>query len=224
MSEEILRVRGATSPAATLLSDGTNQIAGMNDRRETLVVQALPPLTELVRLGKSWSTTVPLANHFTTVAALPTTLANILIWNGNVAGGASLVIDSAWAILDTTNVTLMNMSLMGQIFPNTNGAVAAPTNNTACIRNSRSGKPSSNGGTSVAIANTAFMLADKWEVLSTGPSVAAVGIGAAVFADCYGKFIVPPGAVFGIALVVGTAAATSATAGFGWSEVQLTLG
>ncbi len=200
---------------------GTDTPVSSNSRGDLAVAQSLPPMAELVRLGNTWSCAIPLANHFTTVAALPTTLAQLVLANGEAAGGKSYIIHQVWFVADTTQAAATQVTLLGQLVPNRPVPIALPTNNTAVLINSRNGSASYGGLCSRAIANTAFMVADKWEVLNSLGGFASASIGAGCYADVQGGFIVPPGAIFGINAIVGTAAATSATMGLSWSEVQL---
>ena len=191
----------------------------MNARGDLCVVQALPPKADLVRLGFSFSARIPLANHFSTVAAQPTTRAELVLFNGAPAGGKSYIIDMVEFLADTTQAAATQVALLGQIV----ATGTAPTDNTAVLRNNRSGS-SNTSSSRIAIANTAFGVADRWEVLQSAIGGASASIGLAAYAEINGGFIVPPGGLFLINAIVGTAAATSATMGLAWHEVQLDRG
>lgn len=213
--------------ASDVLGDGDFK-AAMNNRGDLCMAPALPLKTELVRLGGSYSAVIPLANHFTTVAALPTTRAEILLWNGEPGNGRSYVIDSVWFVADTTQAAATQVALLGQIVSQTGASaqVTAPTDNATIkpLINSRNGKSTYGGKGRVAIANTSFAIADKWEGLPGSGTAASASIGLYAFADLQGSHILPPGAVFCANAIVGTAAATSATMGIAWHEVLLDLG
>lgn len=194
-----------------------SQRAAINNGGDQLVAQGLPPLTELVRLGHCWSIRTPLANAFQPVAAWPTTLANIVLHNGHAT--RSLVILSVWASAQTSIAAATSFSLLAQI---SNAGVAAPTDNTAVLVTSRSGKTYA-GSSKKAIANTAFAIADKWTVIGESPGHPSTAIGAGVFADVFGGWIVPPGACFCVNLVASTAGGTMVQ-GVDWAEVELDLG
>lgn len=189
----------------------------MNSRGDLIVSQGLPPLTELTRLGEGWSIRTPLANAFQPVAAMPTTLANMVLHNGHAS--KSLVISSVWAVAATSIAAASSLTLLAQI---SNAGVAAPTDNTAVLVTSRSGKTYA-GSSKKAIANTAFAIADKWTVIGESSGHPSTAIGAGAFADVQGGWIVPPGACFCVNLVASTAGGTMLQ-GIDWYEAVLDLG
>lgn len=203
------------------VSEYTEGVMGrpaLNNRGEWLMSQGLPPKSELVRMGQTWSCVTPAANHFAPVAAMPTTLANIVLFNGQPAGGKSLLIDAVFAVADTSIAAAGVITLLGQQV----ASGTAPTDNTAVLINSRAGKTYA-GLTKRAIANTAFAIADKWEVL--GPAVlssATTTIGLAAYAECYGGWVIPPGGFFLANLIAGTAGGTCVQ-GVVWHEAQLPI-
>lgn len=184
---------------------------------EKLVAVGMPLKSELVRLGLGWSIRTPLANAFQPVAAFPTTLANMVLHNGHST--KSLIIDTVWASTQTSIAAATSFTLLAQI---SNAGVAAPTDNTAVLVTSRSGKTYS-GSSKKAIANTAFAIADKWTVIGESSGHPSTAIGAGAFADVYGGWIVPPGACFCVNLVASTAGGTMVQ-GIDWYEVELDLG
>lgn len=198
------------------ISAGVNN-AYMNNGGALLIAQDLPPKSELVRLGLGWSIRTPLANAFQPVAALPTTLANVVLYNGNST--KALVIDSVWAIAATSIAAATSLSLLAQI---SNTGVAAPTDNTAVLVASRSGKTYS-GSARKAIANIAFAVADRWTVIGESSGHPSTAIGAGVYADVWGGWIIPPGATFCVNLVASTAGGTMVQ-GIDFYEVELDLG
>jgi hypothetical protein len=155
-------VRGTSRPN---YSEGDQRTAILNGG-ETVVAQGLPLKSELVRLGQSWSITTPAANHFAPVAALPTTRAEMVLYNGEPSNGKSYLIDSVFAVADTSIAAAGVITLLGQMV----ASGTAPTDNTAVLVNSRSGRAAYGGRAKKAIANTAFGIADKWEVLGNSSS------------------------------------------------------
>lgn len=214
VSELSAQVRGSTRED---YSSGQQSLAA-NNGGDLLVAAGLPPKTELVRLGNVWSIRTPLANAFQPVAAMPTTLANIVLHNGNST--KSLVIDSVWAVTQTSIAAATSFTLLGQI---SNAGVAAPTDNTAVLITSRAGKTYSGSAVKKAIANTAFAIADKWTVLGCESGHPSTAIGAGVFADVWGGWIIPPGACFCVNLVASTAGGTMIQ-GVDFAEIELDLG
>ena len=199
--------------------DGYPQQPQVNNRGDLIVVQGLPPFAELTRLGQAWSVAIATGSAFAPVAAWPTTLANIVLYNGNPAGGKSLVIDSIWASAITSIAAASSFTLLAQI---SNAGVAAPTNDTAQLITGKAGLTYA-GLAKRAVANTAFMIANKWTVVGQSSGHPATAIGAGAFADIAGRLIVPPGACLGVNVVASTAAGTMVQ-GIDWYEVQLALG
>lgn len=194
----------------------TGQIAG-NNRGDLFTAQSLPSKAELVRLANSWSIVTPSANHFTPVAAMPTTRAEMVLYNGEPANGKSYLIDAVFAIADTSIAAAGVLTLLGQ----TLASGTAPTDNAAVLVNSRACKASYAGKAKKAIANTAFAIADKWEVLAPSAlSSATTAIGLAAYAELNGGFLIPPGGLFLANMIAGTGAGT-ALIGVVWHEVQL---
>jgi hypothetical protein len=111
------------------------------------------------------------------------------------------------------------MTLLGQLV----AAATAPTDDTNQLITSRAGKPNYGGKVKKAVANTTMgQLANKWEVLASAQPNMTTNLGAAVYQDLYGGFIVPPGGGFALAGVAGTAAGT-AIIGVTWHEIVLDL-
>lgn len=195
----------------------------VNERGEQLVSQALPERAELVRLGNSWGAQIPTGSAFTFVAAWPTTRAELVLWNGNPAGGPSFIIDRAWLANITSQAAAQPYSLLGQVAP-ASLQIAAPTDNTAVLRQSLSGiKKSYTGLGRLMLANTAFALANLWFPLGNAVmSAMTTNLGASLEVQCEGRYIVPPGAAFCLAGLAGTAAGT-AICGLEWHEYQITI-
>jgi len=212
--------RGATyaknSPA------GVDTGLEVNNHGDLLMAEALPPRTELARMGCMWTCSIPTASAFTYVAAWPTTRAEIVLYNPAAAGGVSLVITSAWLYGITSMAAAQPMTLIGQLVP---VVATVPADNAAVLARSRNGKRNYNGIAIRAIANTtAGQTTNLWDVLATSLVPApTTNLGAAVFADLYGGYVVPPQGVFALNAVAGTAAGT-AIIGVTWAEVLLTLG
>lgn len=187
-----------------------------NARGDLCVAASLPPYTELARLGNGWSTRTPVANAFQPVAAMPTTLANVVLYNGY--SSKALVIDSTWATTQTSIAAGTSFTLLAQI---SNAGVAAPTDNTALLITSLAGKTYS-GSAKRAIANTAFAIADKWTVVGQSSGHPSTAIGAGARAEFLGRWVVPPGACFCCNLVASTAGGTMIQ-GVDWYELDLDL-
>lgn len=216
-------VRGAASPS---YNDGQQGIPAINPRGDLLTAQGLPSRTELTRMGASYGVSIALANAFTFVATWPTTRAELVIYNAAAAGGKSLVIDRAWMTNVTSQAAAQPFSLLAQVAP-ASPVIAAPTDGTTTVVQSvLNGKVRAGlsrvGVARFALANTAFALADHWTALGTAISPMTTNLGASISAECYGRYIIPPGAALCLAGLAGTAAGT-AIIGCEYSEVQLLL-
>src|SRR5688500_9021624 len=92
-------VRGGSTPN---YSDGDDSKLALNNRGDAIIAAGLPPRTEIVRLGKSWSCAIPTGSAYTNVADMPTTRGELALFNGD--SQRSYVIDSIW-MLSLTSVT-----------------------------------------------------------------------------------------------------------------------
>lgn len=187
----------------------------INARGDLCVAQSLPPKAELVRLGNTYTCAIATGSAFTYVAAWPTTRAELVLYNGESASGKTYVIDSAWMTSISSTAAAASLSLLAQYAP----AIAAPTDDTAQLITSRSGKTAYPGSAKRAVAVTT-MTANKWELVGHTPAGPSASIATSVYADLYGGWLLKPGATLGLAGVAGTAAGT-AVLGVCWHEVQL---
>src|SRR3954466_14614029 len=102
MAEAITgRTRGSSRPTQSI---GVDTALSNLPGGELLTVNGLPLKTESVRLGDVWTCQIATASAFTNVAAMPTTRAELALYNGEGGGGKSLIIDSVW-FLSLTSVT-----------------------------------------------------------------------------------------------------------------------
>jgi hypothetical protein len=196
----------------------------MNNRGEQLVAEALPLKTELTRLGNTFSVQIATGNAFTYVNAWPTTRAELVLYNGEPSGGKSYIIDSAFMADISSAAAAQSKALLAQLV----AAATAPTDDTAQLITSRSGRAlfgaAYSGKAKRALANTtAGQIANRWEVIGATTTPNAATIGASLYVDLFGGWIVPPGAALALAGLASTAAGT-AIIGVTWHEVQLALG
>lgn len=208
------QVRTTSVPA---YGDLEGKVPGINNRGELLVAQGLPDKTELVKLGNSFTCSIATGSAFTYVNAWPTTRAELVIYNGDPL--KSLLIDSAWMVDISSAAAAHSKALIGQLALT---GIAAPTDDANQLIYSRSGRRSYGGYVKRAVANTAFALANKWEILASGVTANTATIGTGVYADLLGGWIVPPTGALCLAGVASTAAGT-AIIGCTWHEVLLPL-
>ena len=205
-------------PAGQLLSHN------INNRADLLVAQSLPPYAELVRMGVVWTMRTANASAFDYVAAMPTTLATAILYNGEAAGGKSYVILSMFLTTIVSTAAAGQLGLLAQVLPGNGNSATAPTHSaTTTILTSNSGKTGYGGAARRAINVTTFFT-DGWDVVGTLGGLAAANVGGGVFADIAGSIIIPPSGALGINVVAGTVTTAGGIVGCTWSEVQLTLG
>lgn len=200
--------------------DGVDPLLAVNSRGDLSVAFGLSSLADIVRLGKTWQLSIATGNAFTHVAAWPTTRAELVLYNGEPTGGRSYVVESVWAANVATSIAVASAyTILAQIVPSSSTAI---TDDAAQLITSRRGKAAYDGMAKKAVANTAYAVASKWEVLGSSGTPAA-SIGSATFVDTKGGLIVPPGGCLCLNLVTGTATGT-ASIGVVWTEAQLALG
>jgi hypothetical protein len=183
---------------------------------ELITTQGLPYKTELVRQGNSWACTIATGSAFVPVAAMPTTLTNLELYNGEPAGGKSYIIDTISTMNLTSEAEAGSITVVAQLIVVPS---AAATDDANQLITSLSGKPTYAGFAKRQAAGTKAT-ANKWVILGSGNHYPATAIGGGVTVDCKGLFIVRPGMTFGINAVFGKAAGT-AIQGITWHEVQL---
>jgi hypothetical protein len=191
-----------------------------NNRGDQIMAMGLPQKAELVRMGQAWTVRIATASAFTYVAGWPTTRAEIVLYNGEAVGGKSYVIDSAYMYGITTMAAAQPITLVAQLVK----VATVPTSSATQLINGRNGKKTYSGLGIVDIANTAAgQIANLWDVVASGMAPMTTNLGAALYADLWGGYIVPPGYVFALAGIAGTVAGT-AIIGVTWAEVQLING
>jgi hypothetical protein len=144
-----------------------------------------------------------------------------VLYNNEPAGGKSLIIDSAWMHNITSTAAANPMELLAQNVP---VVATAPADDTAQLLSSLSGKARYGGNVRKAVANTtAGQTTNLWRPIAGQMLSGTATLGAAVFAELWGLYIVPPQGVFALAGLAGTVAGT-AIIGVRFFEVQLALG
>lgn len=197
--------KGATVSQASL---------ALNELAEQIVAMGLPRGTEMVRKGRHWSTM-----NTSAIAGLvvrPSTVAALELWNGNNAGGPSMVIDRVFAFnLVSTNV-IEGFSLWAAV----TASKASPSSASLVVRGS-SGKPYS-GSVVNAVGTT--VVDSGWFPWTNAYQKGAGGVVpfGAVCADVDGRLIVPPQCSLCLH-VVSSLVGQTFTVGASWSEEQITL-
>lgn len=206
-------VRLGTIPNFNEMS--TSQVA-INTRGELLAANAIPQKTECVRMGNSWNCQIATGSAFTPVAAMPTTRAELALYNANPNPGPTLVIDGIWCFALTSIAAAASMTLIYQVA----AAAAALTDDAAQLINSPIGK--TYGGLVKRAVAVTTMTANKWAVVGCSTASASTSIGHGVYAEINGGIQVRPGATLGLNAVIGTAAGT-AIIGVSWHEILIPI-
>lgn len=187
------------------------------DTTDLLVAQGLPPYAEMTRQGGGWQSMATAA-----VAALvvrPTTVAMATLYNGESAGGCSLIMDAAFAhnLVGTANSVYSIWLCVHPV------GMTAPTNDIT-VRNSLSGRPAGNGSSLLRFDNGATVTNDGWFPWGFSEHTVTVTTpGGMLYVEIGGRIIIPPTAGISLHVVADVTGATF-TAGFRWYEKVVTLG
>lgn len=183
----------------------------INTRGDQIVVQGLPELAELVRMGQSYQ--VATSTGQAALTALPTTVAGISLQNGDPATGRCYSIDEfgSWeAVVDATQTDataiFAMMTARGSAAPSAGTLLTSSTS-----VKSLSGR-AAYGGAAIVRAG-ATVINDGWFPHSTeGAQMAAAAAGANWKVNairCKGLYLVPPGGAFNVQAVKAAAAAAA---------------
>lgn len=193
----------------------------VNNRGELLIVQAMPELVEIVRLGESWQ--INATTGQAALTSLPSTVAGLTLLNNEPSLGKCYAIDSfgsAEEVVDATQTDVTGLFAMNN--KRTSTAPSGGTAETTFI--SLSGRPNYAGtGT---VKRGATVTNDGWTPHGTpGAQMAAAAAGAnwkVNEATVRGLYLVPPGGAFSVQAVKAAAAASAQQFFFiRWHEVQV---
>lgn len=186
-----------------------------NNRQDQLVAQSLPELTEIVRMGNTF--TVITSSAATPVTAIPTTTALLSLWNGEPDGGKCYIIDSVFAIKVANDASASGMAILAMI---NQGAIRTAIANTLTPKGTMG--QVYNGKGRVAVGTT--VVNDGWYPVGVAPNsvpTATVSIGQAVDIPLRGLYIVPPSGQFNLSVLAAVATASSVQLGVRWHEAQI---
>lgn len=202
----------------------TEQIA-LTQQLELLTAAGAAPYREIVRMGRAFYTGTTTA--VAAVVAIPTTAVLLALYNNDVDGGRSLVID--WVAASGAAKTAAAGQAQLLVLP---GQVreAAPTDAALAIKKANGmGSGTNDTKARTIVSGTALPgttgVAANW--IPLGPAVgfpgAAATPGDGLWAAVDGRFIVPPGRYFAVTVLADVVGSTFFTY-VGWHEAQLTLG
>jgi hypothetical protein len=207
------RVRGT----ARNLFGITDQQPVLGDGGETIMVQGLPELTELVKLGNSFHL---LSAATAALTAVPGTTAGHSLWNGEEGGGKSYAIDSFGCVEVVTDATQQNSLALFAMM--NRGSVAAPTD-AGLAFGSMSGKVYNGFARSVAGATVVDHVWSPHGPASPGATAFAGAVWRVTEVKARGLYLIRPGGLFSIAAAKTVATASQVRYFIRWHEVQLAV-
>jgi len=196
-------------------NDGVQRYVEATTNRELLISQGLPPYVEMTRQGNGWQ--VMDTSATAAVVVRPSTVAGLTLYNGNAAGGASYVMDRAFAFNLVTTDAVHAFSIWGCLHP---AGFTAPTADITAIKGMSGNTYAGN-----AVVDTgATVTDDGWFPLVGSPIGNPGGVtpGTVAVAEIAGRIIIPPTGGFSINVVASLVGDTF-THGFSWYETQLSL-
>jgi len=217
MNKIVGRVRGLN--AATGTENREDEKLHLTPCGDGYMVQGLPELAEIVRLGDSWQV---LSAAWTALTAVPTTVAIQRIWNGEPGNGKVYVIDSVCVFRPIIDVTTDDSFCVFAQNVRAPIVTAVPTDDGTVIRG-LSGK--TYGGRARKDTGTANSgVTGRWDFIGSAPYTATAIAGTAwacVDIPLLGRYVIPPGGAFDIHAAEITATASGLRSCIRWHEVQI---
>ena len=208
----------ATTRNNTGTASSTNQ--ELNTQGAMLAAFSLPLNSEVVRLGNSYvggSTTA-----VAPVAAMPTTAAQLALWNGEATGGKAYVIHR----IGFTGAVSAGAAIIQQLLVHVRTVASTVITGTAALGpKSLSGRVSTSAATvlsGVTLGANDGLWHPAGSSVNAGAATATVGLGTDF--DCNGLYVIPPGGTFSLAVLCSAAASQTNQLFVTWSEVNIALG
>ena len=214
----------ATSRLGITTSASSQNIEG-NTQGAMLQALSLPLNAEVSRLGNSYVAGTVTASAVAPVAALPTTAAHFILFNGESQSsgtGKSYVIQRCSFTTVVSSAAAYQAQLLAHL---SNGAVSAAPSNTAGLGpKSLSGRASQSNAT---VGSTATIVnSGAWHTV--GPAAQGYAATATIALggdyDVNGLYVVPPGGIFSLAVLCSAAGSATCTCYVTWHEVLIALG
>lgn len=182
----------------------------VSPRSDLSLAESLPSALEVSRMGETYRCCATAA--VASVVAVPTTAAQLTLWNGEPDDGKVYVLEAAHTVAVA-------------------GAVAGPITIVGCVN---AGKKANPAGTLLTIRGTAgqqylgqgvvalarSITNDGWFPLMQARAHAASAIGAGAYVDLRGSVVLKPGHMFSISVVTNSTGIT-VRSGLRWQEVYL---
>lgn len=188
----------------------------VSDQGNLYVSTDLPGLADLVNRGVVWS--VIEATLVNSVIALPTTTAQLTLYNDEPAGGKSYIMLRFFALIGAVPAGLSQLGIaycVNRVKPTTKPTADIAV---ASIRNLKALAPSYDGKAVVDLAAT--IIDDGWMPVGYSNLNALSGVGWQLDVWLDGLIIVPPGGTVSTASVASSTTVTTRS-GMTWAEVQL---
>ena len=183
----------------------------LNPRGDLSAAFALPELADIVRLRQS--AFVIAAAAVAPIVAMPTTTAQFTLWNGELDGGKTYVIDSIGFIVVAS------------------AAAATPVGMVVCMGTRRKTAPAADlsprGLTGQRYRGTGYVdLAatvtnDTWHLAGTSNQGPTSQVGMTLDINLYGKYVLPPGHYFSQAVMANTVTTITVRQFVRWHEIQI---
>lgn len=204
---------------------GVQRPPEVNTNGDLIVSQFLPERAQLSAAGRGYCSQIAAASAFTLLITIPTTRAELALQNSAAPGGKSIIIDRVWIKTVTSIASAAALTILANIAPPGTAIVAQAA---GAINGNLSGRgnitPTYDGVGVTAIASTITgALTDRWQPIGLGGATSATtNIGLFAEAFCYGRYIIPPGAVFNMNAQESVSGGT-AILGVDWYEVVLPI-
>lgn len=208
--ETQMAVRGSGQP--DLAANGV-KTPSVNGRGDQIIAVGLPLSAELVRHGESY--VVIQASAVAPVVALPTTTAQVSLWNGEPDNGRTLILDSVFitGVVSAAAATALGVAVMLN-----EGRVSQPSG-TLLTPKGLSGQPG--GGSRARPILAATVVDNGWHPLGNSVVGPASQIGLNLDVPVNGLYLVRPGCLISFAALANTASTITVKIGFRWHEVNL---
>lgn len=185
-----------------------------NGRGDSLVALGMPGVAEVVRMRESYGAIA--ATAVAPVVALPTTTAQLSLWNGEQQGGKSYVIDSVFAHVVVSAGVATGVGIVGMINKRAAAQMVADITPFGLAGHVYAGSGIVDVGATV--------VDDGWHPIGNSIIGPASQVAMNVDIPVNGLYIVPPGGAFSIAVVANTVTTITAKMGFRWHEMLVDLG